>query len=155
MPLAAVAGCRWGPAEDDRVVTEQEQDADAALVDAAVIAIDTQLSRLTEVSRAHPGAAAALTGLVAAHQAHLRLLPAVEPGATASPTPGATTPPSAPTSRAALARARAEETALQAQLATLAGSAVSGPLARALASMSASIAQFLASMPALPPEGPA
>jgi hypothetical protein len=144
LPLAA---CRWGPEEQVDGASEQEQDADAALVSDAKTALVDQLASLTAITRRHRGLAGLVQPLQEAHAAHLAalggndLLDVVSIATDRS-------------SAAAVARVRREETALQQKLADLAGRVTSGPLARALASMSASLAQHLAAMPTLP-KGPA
>lgn len=145
-PLLALAGCRWGPEEELDGTSEAQEDADAALAERAANAIALQLTQLRLDADAHRGLAAAMAPLIALHTAHLELLPAVEvlPRGTGSPT-----------STRAWARLQRGEARLQQQLAELAGSATSGPFARALASMSAAIAQHLADLPPLANRGPA
>ena len=149
LPLVALAGCRWGPEDDESPAVEQAQDADAALVTAAAQAITGAFFEVTIAAETHIGLASALAPLTAMHLAHLQLLNATVP---ARAPLGA---PAEPDSRSALAALRRDEARLQAQLADLATSAVSGPLARALASMSASIAQHLAALPEIANRGPA
>jgi hypothetical protein len=147
-PLAALAGCRWGPdetEEPDRPAPRPDRDAQA--VDAAAEAIRQALDQVQQAATDHVGLATALTGLVAMHTAHLELLDVDDDGARASTAP-------APGAAQALARVRATERELQATLAGLAQQADSGTFARALASMSASVAQHLAVLPAVP-RGPA
>lgn len=147
-PLAVAAGCRWGPAEeDDPDLPAPEPDADAAAVDEAAAASLKALDLVQQVSADHIGLAAALTGLVAMHTAHLELLEADLDGGRPSAAP-------LPDTRAAMARVRADEQALQVTLARLAGAASSGTFARALASMSAAVAQHVAALPAIA-RGPA
>jgi hypothetical protein len=143
-----LAGCRWGPADEVDGATEVEAGADEALVDKAVAAILEQADLVRSVSDRHLGLAGALAPLLAAHTAHAAVLTTNEPDR------AATVAPARESSRAALARVRRRETMLQAELAGYAADAVSGSLARALASMSASIAQHLAAFPTLQ-EGPA
>lgn len=145
-PLLALAGCRWGPEEELDGTSEQQEDADAALADRAATAITLQLTELRLDAEAHRGLASAMAPLIALHTAHLELLPTVEvlPRGTGSPT-----------SARAWARLQRAEARLQRQLADLAGSATSGTFARALASMSAAIAQHLADLPPLANRGPA
>jgi hypothetical protein len=78
------------------------------------------------------------------HRAHLEVLPAPE---------GDEIPPMAPvdgTAADALAYVLANERTLQEALADLSGGVESGALARLLASMSASVSQHLATLPAAP-----
>ena len=148
LPLIALAGCRWGPEDDDSPAVEQAKDADADLVKTATEAIGRVADGLTAVAFQHVGLAAALEPLTTMHDAHLQLL-------TPNPASAALAPiASDESSRAALTRVRRDEARLQIQLADLATSAVSGTLARALASMSASIAQHLAVLPEIA-RGPA
>jgi hypothetical protein len=143
-----LAGCRWGPADEVDGATEVEADADKALVEQAAAAIAHQVALLESASREHVGLAGALAAVLAAHNAHFRVL------APAEPIKVATIHEVGETARAALARVRRREVVLQAELAGFAAYAVSGTLARALASMSASIAQHLAVFPTIE-EGPA
>jgi hypothetical protein len=143
-----LAGCRWGPADEVDGATEVEADADKALVDKAVAAIAHQVALVESVSRDHIGLAGALASVLAAHKAHFRVL------APADPLEVATNHAVGETARAGLAKVRRREIVLQAELAGFAADAVSGTLARALASMSASIAQHLAVFPTIE-EGPA
>jgi hypothetical protein len=161
-PLAVVAGCRWGPAEEDSPdLPAPEPDADAAAVHEAAEATRTVLDLVRRVAADHIGLSASLAGLVGMHTAHLALLEADPgPGDEADPEPGDEgdgEPPAdvpLPNARAALARVRADELALQATLARLALSASSGTFARALASMSAAVAQHVAVLPSVA-RGPA
>jgi signal transduction histidine kinase len=148
LPLIALTGCRWGPEEDAAPAVEQAKDADSELVKTAADAITRMSRSLTVVAEDHIGLAAALAPLTAMHDAHLRLL-------SSSPTSPGRTPIGQESSRAALARIRRDEARLQTVLAALAVAATSGPLARALASMSASIAQHLAVLPQIAAQGPA
>lgn len=149
VPLLALAGCRWGPDEDSTPEVEQAQDADADLVKAAAEAITRLSLHLTSAAQDHIGLATALAPLSAMHLAHLLVL-----NATVEVPSIDTGEPDQPDSRAALETIKRDETRLQTQLADLATSAVSGTLARALASMSASIAQHLAVLPEIT-RGPA
>lgn len=144
-----MAGCRWGPSEPTTpALPVPEPDADADAVDEASTAILEVLDLVQQVAAEHVGLSTPLAALVAMHTAHLELLEADLAGdrATVPPQPGA---------RAALARVRAAELDLQTRLARLAGVASSGPFARALASMSASVAQHVAALPQVPGRGPA
>lgn len=145
--LLALAGCRWGPDEEIDGSTEDERAADDATVTAAATAIATVRGLVAATSERHIGLAGALAPLLAVHEAHLALL-ATDASAR---TPGRVGARSA----AALARVRRAETDLQARLAALAGTATSGSFARALASMSAAVAQQLVVLPELATEGPA
>jgi len=150
LPLIALAGCRWGPEDDAPEEVEQARDADADLVKAAAEAITRVSLDVTGAAEDHLGIASALTPLSAMHLAHLQVLDVtVEVGSID------TGEPDQPDSRSALATIRSEEARLQTQLADLATSAVSGTLARALASMSAAIAQHLAVLPEIVSRGPA
>ena len=145
LPVIVLAGCRWGPDEDQSEAVEEEQDADAALVKTAVESVERQAGTVTAVAREHIGLSTPLAALTAMHAAHLRLLSSDPARTSPSETvPSETVPED---SRTALASVRREEARLQAQLADLAISAVSGTLARALASMSASIAAHLVALP--------
>lgn len=141
----ALAGCRFGPADEDGSATEPEPDADAELVSEAADALVTQVVLLDAVAQTHVGLVSALAPITAAHRAHLELLGGVTAAGLGSPAPG----PVSHSARAALATVRAGETSLQASLAELSVAVVSGTLARALASMSASTAQHLAVLPTL------
>jgi len=149
LPLVALAGCQWGPEDEDSPAGEQAQDADAGLVKEATQAIANMAVTVTVVAEQHIGLAAALAPLSTMHAAHLELLSA------GTDSVGASTSRLGESSRAALAEVRGQESRLQTQLADLATSAVSGTLARALASMSASIAQHLAMLPEITNRGPA
>lgn len=142
-----LAGCRWGPEEQVDGATEQEQDADAGLVAEARAALASQVASLAGIVERHRGLSGLVQPLRLAHTAHLEVLGGAAPSGEVAVTKDRS-------SAAAVARVRREEAALQKTLADLAGRATSGQLARALASMSASIAQHLAAMPALP-KGPA
>lgn len=144
--LLGLSGCRWGPA-DSASPSEPEPDADAALITRAAGAI-ADVRRLVDLTRTgHLGLSGALVPLLTLHDSHLALLGADTAAAGHPTVPGR--------SAAALARVRARERQLQEQLAALALEAVSGTFARALASMSAAVAQQLAVLPDLPTRGPA
>lgn len=149
VPFIALAGCRWGPEDDSSREVEQAQDADADLVKTAAEAITRVSLDLTSATEDHIGLASALAPLSAMHLAHLQVL-----DVTVEVSSIDTGEPDQPDSRSALAAIRRDEARLQTQLADLATSAVSGTLARALASMSASIAQHLVVLPEIP-QGPA
>ena len=150
LPLVALAGCRWGPEDDESPAVEQAQDADAALVKTAAEAITGLYLSVTETAEDHIGLASALAPLSVMHLAHMKLLDQTVDVASID-----TGEPDQSDSRSALVALRREESRLQTQLADLATSAVSGTLARALASMSASIAQHLAVLPEITNRGPA
>lgn len=146
VPFVALTACRWGPEDDTSPEVERAQDADADLVQAAAEAITRVSLDVTSAGEDHIGLTAALAPLSALHLAHLQVLD-VRVEVTSIE-------PDQPDSRSALAAIRRDEARLQTQLADLATSAVSGTLARALASMSASIAQHLAVLPEIA-RGPA
>ena len=149
VPFLALAACRWGPEDEESPEVERAQDADAGLVATVATAI-TRVSLIVDaVTGQHIGLAAALAPLAAMHAAHLQVL--AVPVTTATIAPGEL---DGQNSRSALATIRLEEARLQTGIADLAATAVSGTLARALASMSASIAQHLAALPELA-RGPA
>ena len=149
VPFVALAGCRWGPEDERSPEVEQAQDADAGLVRTAAEAITRVSLDVTSAAEDHIGLASALAPLSAIHLAHLQLL-----DVTVEVTSIDTGEPDQPNGPSALAAIRLDEARLQTQLADLASTAVSGTLARALASMSASIAQHLAVLPELA-RGPA
>jgi hypothetical protein len=146
VPFIALAGCRWGPEEAASPAVEQAQDADADLVKTVAEAIAQTSALVSSVADEHIGLALSLAPLTAMHTEHLRVL---SPNTLKAGQPSPTAD-----SRSALATIRRDEARLQTQLADLATSAVSGTLARALASMSASIAQHLAVLPEIT-RGPA
>lgn len=150
LPLVALAGCRWGPEDDESPAEKQAQDADAGLVKAAAEAIARLNLEVSGAAEDHIGLASALAPLSAMHLAHLQLLDTTVDVASID-----TGEPAQPDSRSALTAIRRGEARLQTQLADLATSAESGTLARALASMSASIAQHLAVLPEITNRGPA
>ena len=141
-PLVGLAGCEWGPPTEQ--VEAPEPDADANVVEQARGEILARLDTVQATSTRHVGLSTALAALVVMHTAHLELLDADASTDRPSPPPVPVRPP------VALAAVRSTEQALQARLAALAGEAVSGTFARALASMSASVAQHLAALPPVP-----
>jgi len=141
----ALAGCRWGPAEDDADATP-EPDSDAALVERAVVAIIAAADVVDQTRTRHIGLDRAMQPLLDLHVAHLRFLPAAE-----FPGQSVVVPDR---SQLALAMVVTRERELQGQLAEFAIEAESGQLAQAFASMSASVAQHLAVLPELG-KGPA
>ncbi|RYP81480.1 hypothetical protein EKO23_23510 [Nocardioides guangzhouensis] len=143
-PLLALAGCRWGPEDegDDQpapaptATTGAAPDDDVQLAGEALAATERAAALVTAVSSGHPGLSAALDEVAAMHEAHADLL--AETGeSTGEPSLPAVPAKPAP----ALALVLTEERALQETLTTAAGSAASGPFARALASMAAAVAQ--------------
>ena len=116
--------------------TPHQPTADEALVSTVVAQVQVALVAADQARRVH-ALRAPLGPLVKTHRAHLALLdPRTKPSAA----------PSKPVPKP-LEALVAAETALQQQLSNTAVQAESGALARALASMSASIAQHLASAP--------
>ncbi|MET1059777.1 MAG: hypothetical protein ABWX84_09275 [Nocardioides sp.] len=138
---AGLAGCRWGPDED---TTPQPTGStgpasvdDDTEVAATALAATTRVADLVaRVAARHRGLAGVLADVTLMHQAHADLL--AEAGeaseeAAPRPVPGR--------SATALALVLTEERGLQQTLAESAGGAASGSFARALASMSAAVAQ--------------
>ena len=102
----------------------------------ALAATNRVADLVTRVAARHPGLAGPLADVTLMHQAHADLLAeAGEASAEAAPQP---VPGRSP---AALALVLTEERKLQAALVEAAGGAASGTFARALASMSAAVAQ--------------
>lgn len=138
---SAPASSGPGPAEDEV--------ADTELAAAARGHLDATLALIEAVTARHPAAAPLVGALVRAHGSHRDLLVG------AAPEPE---PPAAATSPAEASRAwsvlRRRETALQAELGALALRASSGPFARLLAVMAASVAAHLAALPATLPPAP-
>ena len=144
-PLAALAGglagCHRGPA--DEAAPEPTGSTGAAPVDddsevaATALAATTRVADLVaRVAARHPGLAGPLADVTLMHQAHADLL------AGAGDASGEAAPQPVPgRSAAALALVLTEERRLQTTLAEAAGGAASGTFARALASMSAAVAQ--------------
>ncbi len=134
----ALTSCRWGPDEEPEAdSTEPPDDPDIAVVEAAMVAISETLSMVVLVQDFFRGLTIALGPLARTHRLHAQLLgqtPRLQGGGLS-------------TSREALRDVRAREQLLQRELAELALEASSGTLARALASMSASIAQLLVVFP--------
>ncbi len=149
-PLVALAGCRWGPADDAAPApsptgSTAPADDDAAIAADALQATNTVAALVAEVASRHRGLAGPLADVTLMHQAHADLL--AEAG---EPADGPTPPPSPATSKRALALVLSEERDLQRTLADGAGRAASGTFARALASMSAAVAQQRTVLAALP-----
>jgi hypothetical protein len=115
--------------------TQAAPSPDEALVDEALTRLGAAIGVLAAARRA-PALRAAVTPVLQAHRAHVAALEG-EPEPTAAAAPG-------------LGAVRQSERALQASLADAAGRAESGALARLLASMSASTAQHLAALEAVP-----
>lgn len=145
--VLALGGCRLGPDDEVAGASQEQRDADEALVETAVRDLRAARDLADRTMRRHVGLSPAMTPLVTMHDAHLGVLAAT-----------AARPESAPAvagrSGPALASVRAAEARLQAQLAAHAAAATSGALARALASMSAAVAQHVAVLPR-PSGGPA
>jgi len=120
-----------------------DEEYDLALLDEARTELAGMLELLRRTAVKHPDRATSMTALIRLHTAHDELLAesATEPSE-------AVTPVSVPgRSAKALELVRTRETALQEELAHLAGLVRSGPLARVLASMSAAVAQQVRSLP--------
>ena len=144
-PLAALvsglAGCRWGPGDDAAPeptgsTGPAPPDDDTEVAATALAATNRVADLVSRAAARHPGLAGPLADVTLMHHAHADLL--TEAGeateeAAPKPVPGR--------SAAALALVLTEERALQATLAEAAGGAASGTFARALASMSAAVAQ--------------
>jgi len=144
--LFVLGGCRLGPDDEVDGATEQQRDADESLVDRARADVGAVRLLAERTGRRHVGLSPAMTPLVSLHDEHLRVL-----GGTAAVV---TSPAVARRGPRALADVRTAEVRLQARLAAHAANATSGRLARALASMSAAVAQHVAVFPE-PAEGPA
>jgi hypothetical protein len=141
----ALAGCRWGQEDEPETgSSEAPADPDTAVVDAAWLAISEVAALVDATRETHRELVGPLMPLSQVHQDHLALL-----GPGASVDGASSTVPMAGSARSALAFLRRDEQELQRQLASLALDATSGTLGRALASMSASIAQHLADLPTL------
>lgn len=139
----SLAGCRFGPPDDEPDhASTTKPDADASLVDEAVQAILQPFGMVHAAAEDHRGLASALAPLVAMHQEHLALLDAHEFTL-------ATRTPIGQRASDALTEIRKAEQRLQTTLADLASRATSGTFARALASMSAAVAQQVAVLPEL------
>lgn len=145
--VLVLGGCRLGPDDEVAGASKEQRDADEALVEAAVRDLRAARDLADRTLRRHVGLSPAMTPLVTLHDAHLGVLDAT------AARPGSA-PGVAVRSGPALARVRAAEERLQAQLAAHATAATSGALARALASMSAAVAQHVAVLPQ-PSGGPA
>lgn len=138
--VLVLGGCRLGPDDEVAGASKEQRDADEALVEAAVRDLQATRDLADRTMRRHVGLSPAMTPLVTMHDAHLGVLDATA----VRPEPA---PAVAVRSGPALARVRAAEVRLQAQLTAHAVAATSGALARALASMSAAVAQHVAVLP--------
>lgn len=145
-----VAGCSLDPPSADQgpgAPPEPEPDADVLLVAAAITALDSTAATVSATAQRHPRLATGLRPLADVHATHRAVLDAaaeVEPEA-------AGTPPVPGRQAVAIDRVRRAETRLAGTLRESASAAQSGDLARALASMAASLTQHLA---VLDTEGP-
>ncbi|WP_156388616.1 hypothetical protein [Nocardioides sp. Root151] len=142
-PLLALAGCRWGPAEDGDEPAAEPSNAvpDEQQVKAALQAIADADEYVREVSSDHVSLAEPLAALTALHTAHQALI--AKDGDT-----GTTVRMGTPTrATAALKAVRRRELGLQRTLTRLAGEVSSGELARTLAAMAAGVAQQVALLP--------
>lgn len=145
--VLVLGGCRLGPDDEVAGASKEQRDADEALVATVVRDLRATRDLADRTMRRHIGLSPVMTPLVTMHDAHLGVL-----DATAAPAGSA--PGVAGRSGPALARVRRAEVRLQQQLAGHAATATSGALARALASMSAAVAQHVAVLPQ-PSAGPA
>lgn len=144
--LGLLAGCEWGPdrppAGPAPADDETAADGDAAHAATALAAITATAGLVAEVAAQHRRLAGPLADLTALHLAHADLL------REAGQADAETVVPEVPTGpgRALAAVVRAERE-LGEDLAGLAELVASGPFARALASMSAGVAQHVAALP--------
>lgn len=137
-PILLLAGCRWGPAEQESESVEEKAPAripDDEQVDAAIAAIGTVEEYVSAVSAEHVDLADTLADLTSMHTAHLDLLAPERPGGSAD------TPRVPGRAKAALSAVRRKEQGLQTTLVELAAEVSSGTLARTLAAMAAGVAQ--------------
>lgn len=153
---AGLSGCDLGASSDTGPRTETppaasadqidgRDDPDQAVVVAALAALDLRVAALGAARDAYPRLRRPLSALAAMHLAHRGVLePAPPSRATPASPPGAGV---GPTPTGALRRIRTAEMAYQRSLVDAALAARSGPLARLLASMSASVGQQLAVLP--------
>lgn len=155
--LAALSACDVDdlrPPEDEptptaspTATTSSEPDSDQQIADYVGHRLATMGRVVDDTRKAFPRLRARLQPLARMHRAHLEVLPAPD---------GDEIPPMAPvdgTAAEALAYLLAQEGTLQKSLADLAGGVQSGALARLLASMSASVSQHLAALPAPATDG--
>lgn len=125
-------------------------DADAVVVDQAVVALRAALEQVRRTTRRHAGLRAELAPVLALHTAHLDALrsaattPVPSPTTTTAPAPE----PAQQHAAAALAGVATSEQGLHARLIGLAQQARSGDLARLLGAMAAGTSQRLAAWPA-------
>lgn len=142
--LAATLGaCRWGP-PDEIAPDDDKRDADEALLGAVRRQVAARGTLAEQTAVTHVGLATALAPVIELHRAHAKALGEGEPGSAPAEPTSQVVPADA---NAALAEVRAQETALQTELASAAGRAASGPLARTIASMAAAVAMHLATLP--------
>ena len=150
LALAAVSACDVDdlrPPEDDAEPSpaaseSSPPDADSRLVEATVGEI-LQILTVLASARRFASLQASVRELARMHRAHLAVLsPGLDPG---KPVRSSVRVPRSP--KDALRQVRTAENALQRRLATSAVEARSGSLARLLASMSAAVAQHVASLP--------
>lgn len=148
--LLATAGCRWGPEEDqtsDQATPASDPDGDPQLVEQATQALTKASALVAATSTTHIGLSSPLTPLADLHRAHRDLLLSRDGAA-----PSEESPPAVPgRSPKALKLVISTERTLQLTLATIAGQVASGDLARALASMSAGVAQAVTELAELKP----
>jgi hypothetical protein len=154
--MTPLAGCELDPPDDaapsegpDAILSDEEYDTD--LAGKAARSISATLAEVRAAAERHVGLAQSLAGLIAMHEAHHALL--ADSGAdsddgddpSGSPSESVTAPPA---SGQALSRLTASERKLGLRLEGWAVSARSGQFARVLASMSASVSQHVAVLPA-------
>lgn len=151
---ATLGACRWGPPEEI-APDDDKRDADEALLGVVRRQVAARGTLAEQTATQHVGLATALAPVIAMHQAHAKAL-GTNPSASGSPSPNPSSSGTAtdstplavpPEANAALAQVRAQEAALQTELADGAEQAASGPLARTLASMAAAVAMHLATLP--------
>jgi hypothetical protein len=126
------------PSETSSSAAAPERTPDEVLVEDVLAELTTVLAGLAQAWKAPP-LRKAVGILIKAHRQHLRVLG----GRVTDPSP----PGPPPDPAAALALARRRERHLHATLVDAAGRAESGALAKLLASMSASVTQYLAVLP--------
>lgn len=154
--MAPLAGCELDPPDDDAapsdgpdaILSDEEYDTD--LAGKAARSISATLAEVRAAAERHVGLAQSLAGLIAMHEAHHALLAdsgadSDDGDASDSPSESVTAPPA---SGQALSRLTASERKLGRRLEGWAVSARSGQFARVLASMSASVSQHVAVLPA-------
>lgn len=154
---ATLGACRWGPPEEI-APDDDKRDADEALLGVVRRQVAARGTLAEQTATQHVGLATTLAPVIAMHQAHATALgtnlsasdtpPPSPPSPSSSGTATDSTPLAVPPeANAALAQVRAQEAALQTELADGAEQAASGPLARTLASMAAAVAMHLATLP--------